>query len=43
MKRKSDYATAFDDMFGEDDKKKLAAIKLIREIAANVGPARVRN
>ena len=43
MKRKVDYQSAFDDMFGEDDKKKLAAIKMIKEIAANVGTARTRN
>lgn len=43
MLRKSDFTSALDEMFCEDDKKRIGAIKLIREIAATIGPARVRN
>lgn len=30
MRRKSDFTSALDEMFGEDDKKRINAVKLIR-------------
>ena len=43
MRRKSDYTSALDQMFCEDDKKRIPAIKSIREIGVAIGPLRVRN
>jgi uncharacterized protein YdaU (DUF1376 family) len=43
MRRKSDFTNALDEMFCEDDKKRLNAIRLTKEIAASIGPTRVRN
>lgn len=43
MRRKSDFNSALDEMFCEDDKKRINAIKMVREIAATIGPLRVRN
>lgn len=43
MRRKSDFTSALDQMFCEDDKKRIAAIKFIREIGITIGPIRVRN
>lgn len=43
MRRKSDFTNALDQMFCEDDKKRINAIKMIKEIAATMGPVRVRN
>lgn len=43
MKKKSEYANALDDMFSEDEKKRLTAVKMIKDIAATIGPVRVRN
>ena len=43
MRRKSDFSTVLSDMFCDDDKKRIIAIKSLRDIAAAMGPARVRN
>lgn len=43
MKKKSDLTTIFDDLRNEDSKKRLAAILDIKELAAALGPAKVRN
>lgn len=43
MRRKSDFATTLSDMFCDDEKKRITAIKMIKEIASVMGPARVRN
>lgn len=43
MKKKNEYASALDDMFSEDERKRLAGVRCIREIAATIGPVRVRN
>jgi hypothetical protein len=42
MRRKSDFMGALDDMFSDDDKKRLTAIKATKEIAISNGPTRVR-
>jgi hypothetical protein len=42
MRRKSDFMGALDDMFSDDDKKRLTAIKATKEIATSIGPVRVR-
>jgi hypothetical protein len=43
MRRKSDFMGALDDMFSDDDKKRLTAIKATKEIATSIGPIRVRS
>jgi len=42
MKRKSEFVNALDEMFCEDHKRRLKAVKLIRDIASAIGPGRVR-
>lgn len=36
---KNDYVNSLDDMFSEDERKRLGAAKTIREIAAVIGPS----
>lgn len=43
MKRKSELAIALDDMFCEDDKRRLNAIKMLDLVASNLGPQRTRD
>lgn len=43
MKKKSDLTTIFDDLRNEDSKKRLAAILEIKELAAALGPSKVRS
>lgn len=41
-KKKSDLATILDDLRSEDHKKRLSAVQDIKEVAAAMGPAKVR-
>lgn len=43
MKRKSELLLALDDMFSEDDKKRINAIKSLDLVASNLGPQRTRD
>lgn len=42
-KKKSELATILDDLRSEDSKKRLAAVRDIKEVATAIGPARVRS
>ena len=42
-KKKSDVAATLDDLRSEDAKKRMGAIGNIKEVAAALGPARVRS
>lgn len=43
MRRKSDFVNTLTEMFCDDDKKRVTAIKSIRDIASAIGPLRVRS
>lgn len=43
MRRKSDFTNALTEMFCDDDKKRLVAIKSIKDIASAMGPMRVKS
>jgi len=42
-KKKSDLANILDDLRSEDTKKRLTAVQDIKEVAAAIGPARVKS
>jgi hypothetical protein len=41
-KKKSDLSTSLDDLRNEDPKKRIAALADLKDIAAAIGPTRVR-
>jgi hypothetical protein len=41
-KKKTDLASTLDDLRSEDPKKRLSSVQDIKEVAAALGPARVR-
>jgi len=41
-KKKSDLSTILDDLRSEDIKKRLSAVQDIKEVAATMGPAKVK-
>lgn len=43
MKRKSELAMALDEMFCDDDKRRINAIKMLDHIASTFGPQRTRD
>jgi hypothetical protein len=42
MRRKSDFVSVLTEMFCDDDKKRINAIKSLRDIASAMGPPRVK-
>lgn len=42
-KKKSELATILDELRCEDPKKRLAAVREVKEVAAALGPSRVRS
>lgn len=43
MKRKSELAMALDEMFCDDDKRRISALKMLDQIANVFGPQRTRD
>ena len=42
-KKKTDAASTLDDLRSEDPRKRLQAVRSVQEVAATLGPAKVRS